>query len=415
MTVAGTAAPAVAVQAPPRRVSAPGGALILGADYRALGAARSFGRRGVPVAVIDEPAERLAAKSRYAHAAFTWPAAAPRRRVDYLLALAEEHDLRGWALIPSADETAALIARNHAELASHYAHTIPPWRVLRWAYDKRLTHGLAQRLGIACSRTVCPGADIDRIADLDCPFPAVIKPAVKRSFNRLTAAKAWRVDGPDELRRLYAEAMLLADAESLMVQELVPGGGDSQLSYAALCRDGEVIASLAARRTRQYPADFGRASTYVETIPCHDELASPSGRILRHIGFTGLIELEFKRDPRDGELKLLDMNPRLWGWHTLCARAGVDFPYLLWLALCGLPVPAVQARPGVGWLRFTTDTPTALREIARGRLGAWAYARSWASPHERAIFAWDDPRPGLWELPLLTRTLVRRLARREGV
>jgi len=30
------------------------------------------------------------------------------------------------------------------------------------------------------------------------------------------------------------------------------------------------------------------------------DIVEPSTRFLRRIGFTGLVELEFKRDPRDG-------------------------------------------------------------------------------------------------------------------
>jgi predicted ATP-grasp superfamily ATP-dependent carboligase len=245
-------------------------------------------------------------------------------------------------------------------------------------------------------------------------FPAVLKPAVKVSFNRLTAAKAWRVDDRPELLRRYADACTLVDPDVLIVQELVPGGGASQLSFAALCADGEPLASLTARRTRQYPADFGRASTFVETIEC-PEIVEPSLSLLRELRFTGLIELEFKRDERDGVFKLLDVNPRVWGWHTLCGRAGVDFPYLLWLLVSGEPVPATQARPGVGWLRFTTDTPTALKELAARRLPVREYARSLRRPRESAIFAWDDPLPGLSEVPLLAYVLGRRLVHGDAV
>jgi D-aspartate ligase len=174
------------------------------------------------------------------------------------------------------------------------------------------------------------------------------------------------------------------------------------------------VASLTARRTRQYPADFGRASTFVETVECPD-IVEPSKRLLREIGFTGLIEVEYKRDPKDGVFKLLDMNPRVWGWHTLCGRAGVDFPYLLWQQVCGETVPATAARTGVGWLRFTTDTPTALKELFGGRLKPREYLRSLRGPRESAIFAWDDPLPGVSELPILAYVLCRRALRGEGV
>ena len=72
------------------------------------------------------------------------------------------------------------------------------------------------------------------------------------------------------------------------------------------------------------------------------------------------------RDRRDGLLKLLDVNPRVWGWHSLCQRAGVDFPYLAYGFARAEPVPPATAQPGVRWLRLSTDLPTSLSEIARG-------------------------------------------------
>jgi len=136
----------------------------------------------------------------------------------------------------------------------------------------------------------------------------------------------------------YDEACKLVAPEMLMVQEVLPGWGESQFSYAALCRDGCPLASIVARRTRQFPMDFGRFSTYVETVE-EPQVVELGVRFLAAMRFTGLVEIEFKRDSRDGKFKVLDMNPRVWGWHTLCGRAGVDFPYLTWLLVRGEPVP----------------------------------------------------------------------------
>lgn len=394
-------------------MSRPKGALVLGADYRGLGVVRSLGRHGVRVWVLKEAEEPLGAISRFAERSLAWPEGGADARVAFLVELAERHDLAGWALFPTADETAALLARHHEALAEWYTHTSPAWNSVRWAYDKRLTYELADRVGVPAPRTVRPlGADAAAIVDI--PFPAVLKPAIKDSFNPLTVAKAWRVDSREELAERYREAAALMDPATLMVQELIPGGGESQFSFASLCVEGEPLAYLTARRTRQYPADFGRASTFVETLDM-PEIVEPSCRLLREIRFTGLIEVEYKRDPRDGVLKLLDMNPRVWGWHTLCGRAGVDFPHLLWLHVCGEPVPQTRPRAGVGWLRLTTDTPTAVKELLGGRLHPREYMRSLKRPRESAIFAWDDPLPGLLELPILAYVLYRRTLRGQGV
>jgi D-aspartate ligase len=393
--------------APPR------GALILGADYRALGAARSLGRRGVPVWVLAERGEPLATVSRYARRSMHWPEGGDEERAAYLRELAISNDIHGWALIPSTDCTAAMLARGYDVLAQQYTHTTPPWDVVRWTYDKRLTYELAKQVGVPCPHTAPAGRGFDPVT-VSMPFPAVLKPAIKEESNALTTAKAWRIDDRKDLERRYREACELVDPELLMVQELVFGGGEAQFSYAALCRDGVPLASLTARRTRQYPADFGRASTFVETVDC-PEVVEPSLRLLRELRYSGLIEIEYKRDPRDGVLKLLDMNPRLWGWHTLCARAGVDFPWLLWLLVCCEDVPSSRASAGVGWLRFTTDTPTVVKELLGRRLSVREYVRSLRRPRESAIFAWDDPIPGLAELPVLAYVLARRLLHGEAV
>ena len=144
--------------------------------------------------------------------------------------------------------------------------------------------------------------------------------------------------------------------------------------------------------------DFGRASTFVETVDA-PEIETPARRMLHALRYDGIVEIEFKRDPRDARAKLLDVNPRVWGWHTLGARAGVDFPYLLWRAVRGETVPRTHARTGVRWVRALTDVPTALREMRDGRLSVLEYARSLLPPIEFAVLAADDPVPALLEVP----------------
>lgn len=390
----------------------PTAALVLGSDYRALGVVRSLGRRGVPVRVLAGGDDRLASFSRYTEQAIEWPAG-ETARLELLERLAASGG-HTWALYPTSDEAAAFVARHHASLAPLLALTTPPWQVLRWVYDKRLTYELAAAVGVDHPWTISP-RDRDDLERRELCFPLVLKPAVKTAVNnRFTAAKAWRADDQATLLRLYDEASSLVGSDNLMVQELIEGEGASQLSYAALAESGTVLYSLAARRTRQYPADFGRASTFVETIE-DPGLAAPSRLLIERIGFSGLLEIEYKVDASTGRTRLLDFNPRVWGWHTLCARAGIDFPWLLWLRLRGAPAPPCEARPGIRWVRISTDMPTAAREIVRRRLSAREYFSSLLPPHESAVFARDDPRPGLVELPLLARTLARRARSTRGL
>ena len=379
------------------------GAVVTGASYRALAVVRSLGRRGIKVRVVRSDEHALAASSRYAQSPLGEPGAWGPRQVGHLLELAEREHLGGWVLIPTHDEEAALIARHRDELAGSYRVTTPAWETLRAAYDKRVTHMLGARLGLDQPWTVFPDGEAE-LEQAEGRFPVVIKPAYKADANGLTIAKAWRADDPGQLRCLYRKACALVDPEILMLQQLVAGNGRSQLSYAALCSDGDVVAGLAACRVRQYPMDFGRASSCVETID-DPTLGRDAGRLLAAMRFTGMVEVEFKRDPVTGSNMLLDVNPRAWGWQSLGARAGVDFPFLLWRLATGDEVPATRAVAGVRWVRAGTDLLAVAGELAAGRLSLRDYARSLRRPLEFAVFAPDDPLPSL-VAPLLAARLV---------
>jgi predicted ATP-grasp superfamily ATP-dependent carboligase len=182
------------------------------------------------------------------------------------------------------------------------------------------------------------------------------------------------------------------------------------MSFAALADAGRPVASLSACRARQYPMDFGRESTFVFTID--DPAVEASAlRLLQQLRYSGLVEVEFKRDARDGGLKLLDINPRVWGWHSLGPRAGVDFVHLYWRQLHGEELAPARARAGVRWMRASTDLPTCALELAARRMAPRDYLRSLRRPLERAMFSLDDPLPGLLDMPLLLASMLRRRLR----
>jgi D-aspartate ligase len=385
------------------------GALVMDADYRGLAVVRSLGRRGIPVWVLKHGDQLLATLSRYNRRTVDWPSQDGEENVNFLVCLAERENIRDWVLFPTGDEGAALVARNYQKLGEYFQLTTPPWDVLQWVYDKRLTYQLAEKIGVDHPKTLYP-ASREQVEAINCDYPVILKPAYRSSFNRFTASKAWRADSRGQLLARYDEARTLVDPGALMIQEIIPGGGESQFSYTALCRDGRPLASLTANRVRQIPMDFGRASTFVETI--EDTAASTTAiRLLQELRYTGVVEVEFKRDPRDAKLKLLDINPRVWGWQSLCGSAGVDYPYLLWLLTLEQTIPETKAAVGVRWVRMSTDAPTAIREILRGRLSLRAYLRSIRSPLSAAIYAPDDPLPGVLEIPLLAYMLGKRVIR----
>ena len=311
-----------------------------------------------------------------------------------------------WVLFPTRDETVVTIAANREVLLRDFRVPMPELASIRRAWDKRETYRLAEQMSIPTPRTWFPRVEADlRAISADGPF--VVKPAIKEHFFYATGAKAWRADTRPQLIASFRRAAEIVSPEEIIVQELIPGGGQEQYAYCAFFRAGRAVASMTVRRRRQHPSDFGRASTYVETV-CLPELAELSVRFLRAISYYGLVELEYKHDPRDNVYKLLDVNARTWGYHTLGRTAGVDFPYLLYRDQVGDQVDEVHARPGVRWVRLATDLPNAVRDIRAGTLRSLDYLRSLRGVDTEAVFSLRDPLPGFYEIALLPYLAVRR-------
>jgi len=393
------------------------GAFILGADYRSLGMARSLGRHGVTTWVAVEEADDIATHSRYVARSIPWPGTFDTDQTEFLLHLAEDEGIKGWVLFPTGDKSADFVSRHIAELEQSYLLTTPPVEQFEIAQDKRKVYARAEQLGIGVPRTWYTDS-LDEAAALDLQYPVILKPATGAITNPISDTKVWLVESRDDMLTRYAEAAEVMHTGHVMIQEIIPGDGENQLSFASTCHNGEVVAFLTARRLRQIPVDFGRASTFVETFDI-PEIVEPAQRIIADLALEGLVEIEFKRDARDGELRLLDVNVRAWGWHAIGAAAGVDFPYLAYRVAMGLPVERAQGRSGVRWVRLTTDLPTSAKEIVRGRMKIGPYLKSLRPPLEGPIAAKDDPKPALMELPVLAKRMftspkmLRRLSGRK--
>jgi len=382
------------------------GAIVIGGEHPGLGIARSLGRRGIPVCVIDDQ-HSISQFSRYvSRVVRVKDLRDEHNTVDNVMEVGQRYGMKGWVLFPTRDETVVAFSRHRDRLAEFFRVTTPGWDTVKWAWDKKNTYDRAAELGIPVPQTYNPRTEEELVA-LYSRLPLAIKPAIKENFFYATGAKAWRAETPAQLHDLFLKASRQIRPEEILVQEIIPGGGERQYSYCAFFRDGEAQSTLIAKRMRQHPREFGRAATYVETIE-FPEIEEISERFLKAIDYYGLVEVEFKQDPRDGQFKLLDVNARTWGFHSIGIPAGVDFPYLLFADQLGYPVPHSRARAGVGWLRAVTDFPTVLSDFWDRELKASAYWSSLKNTRAESVFCLQDPMPSVAEIFMLPYLITKK-------
>ena len=382
------------------------GALVIGGDHPGLGVARSLGRRGIPVYVLEDQLS-VSQFSRYVTRVIRVDNIRNERStVDAVLKAGHQFGLNGWVLFPTRDEHVAAFSHSRRELSEFFRVTTPCWEMTKWSWDKKNSYELADKLGIPIPQTwnIRTSNELPTLYDR---LPLAIKPAIKENFFYATGAKAWRANTPEELQQLFEKAASQIKVEEILIQEIIPGDGEQQYSFCAFCRNGQVHSSLVARRLRQHPREFGRAATYVESIemPLVEEL---SERFIKSVDHYGLIEIEYKRDFRDGRYKLLDVNARTWGFHSLGLAAGVDFPYLLFADQMGLQIEACRGRASVGWLRLITDLPTAFGDLVGGHLSVRSYIKSLQNTRIESVFCKEDPLPSLSEIALLPYLAMKK-------
>jgi predicted ATP-grasp superfamily ATP-dependent carboligase len=380
------------------------GAVILGSDFKALGIVRSLGRRGIPCVVIDD-LPRSAWFSRFATKVFQWeglmggPAFA-----DFLITLAAQQPLRSWVLVPAQDDALEFVARHCQRLSTSYRLVTPDWEILRWAHDKRLLYQVAAELLIPYPRTWYPTGP-DDLDDLEISLPAIIKPSISIGLQYALGRKVLPVRSRAQLAESYQVAIGILSPEALMVQEQVPGNGRTQYSAVVFCKDGRVLAGMTARRSRQYPVDYGLASSFVEAMEVPPLLAL-ADRLVSRLRLSGMVEVEFKHDHRDGEYKLLDINVRPWGWHTLCIASGLDFPSMLYDDAIGAPIAPAIPRYGRRWRRLVTDLPAAWQELSRGMSSPGDVLGSLLARAVPSVFDWRDPMPLVGDLLVVLRRAI---------
>jgi predicted ATP-grasp superfamily ATP-dependent carboligase len=382
----------------------PRGAVVLGADFQALGLIRSLGRHGVPVYVCASMLD-VARFSRYSARYFKLPARGGERLLEFLLELGRSESLTGWLLVPNDDEQVEFISEHRGVLGRIFTLAVPDEQAVKIVADKRLTYRFASEHGVAIPATWNPRSE-EEVAAVECEFPAIIKPARRNPFLRLTGRKAYRAENKDELIALHRRLSKIVPREDLLVQEMIPGGPENLYSFAALAEEGEAMAWLVANRRRQHPMDFGRATTFARTIS-NPALEAIGRRLLKLLSFRGLCEVEFMRDERDGTYKFLEINARIWGWHSLGAAAGVDFPYLLYLNALHRPLEATPFKVNAKWVRLLTDLPTVVSGLLRGQMRLTDVLDSYRGLRSDAVYSSDDPFPFFMEI-LLIPYLIRK-------
>jgi D-aspartate ligase len=294
------------------------------------------------------------------------------------------------------DGQVLLVSRHRERLSKAFRFVVADATLLEDLLDKGRFQVLAQRHGLPVPAARCFDPAALEPAALGLRFPLIIKPLTRldRWNDSFGLRKALCAENIEALRALWPQ--LRAVGLTLLAQEFVPGAEARIESYHCYVdAHGRIAGEFTGRKIRTYPLSYGH-TTALEITDAAD-VRSQGRDSIERLGLTGVAKLDFKRDPQ-GNLRLLEINPRFNLWHHPGTLAGINIPALVYADLTGSPrPPATRVKAGVRWCRPWKDLPAA--RAAGMPLTRWA---SWTLGCEaKSTLSWDDP------LPFLRSTFYR--------
>jgi D-aspartate ligase len=370
-------------------------AVVFGLLHAGLSIVRSLGRAGIPVEGVALSGHEFGLRSRYLR----------RRAVvdgndDLLEALrAASRDGRP-VLFPERDENVELVLRRWGEIRELADVTLPddPGAVRRLR-RKDVLPEVAREAGVDAPRTVRAESP-EQIREAGLRPPVLLKAVEGQDFALSFGEKAFVANDFDEAVAGWKRAK--ERGFDTIVQELVPDSHEHVYSlFTYIGRDGEPLASVVGRKIRQGPLRFGTSAVFASG---HDDEVHELGhRLLRSAGYTGLAHVELVRDPRDGGLKLLEVNTRPPIWAGIALGRELGIAQVAYEDLTGhAPGPERTMRDEVTWVYLAKDVWVSAQMARRRELPPREFLRHYLNRKKvRATFAADDPAPAVASLGYL--------------
>lgn len=382
-----------------------------------LGVARNLGRNGVRVYCVAEQKSEIA-YSRYCRRFFDVPQiekskdvlraflSSIKRELPYPAVLFPCSDLFCISLSQLEDEPTG-------ELNDQYVTFGGPEAVGTLVNKNKFYRSL-DKYGIPHPTTYFPETfqDTENISK-QVEYPIYLRPSISQIFGERFQKKGFVARSQAELIRYYNLAS--RNGFEVTIQEIIPGPATNLVGingYFNKMRDPQAF--FAYRRLREYPQRFGNNSL-IESIPISDVLCLKETveNYLKKLRYHGIFEAEFKKDQRDGNFKLLEINARSWWQNSFPTKCGINLILMAYLDAIGKKTDYVDTyRTGVKWLFFINDLFSSMEMLHERQISVREWLSSFRKTEDYAYLSADDPLPLIASLLFVSRKYTRELRTR---
>ena len=362
-----------------------------------LGAVRCLGRAGVPVVWMDAISRHVGFHSKYCKG-IVCPDLRKHSQdyIDFLMEIGDILQYKG-VLFPIRDIEVMTMLRHKSELQKFFHIPMAELPISEKLLNKNLFYKTLKKQDMPHAKTFVSSdqSDIKNIAK-EIQYPCILKPFHSARFVLEFGTKVFIAYSVKQLEQLYQKA--LEKHYDVVIQEIIPGNVRNMCGMNAYYDKTFVPHGVFNyQRIREWPHGMGNGCFIESTkIPVLEKILTP---LIKKIGYYGIVDAEFKLDPRDNVYKLIEINSRCWMQSSLSARCGANIPFLAYLDAIGKELPpSFEIKDHLKWVFIGEDVRSAIKSVANNDLSLLEWFKSYRGTIEFSILASDDLIPFFYSL-----------------
>lgn len=218
-------------------------------------------------------------------------------------------------LLPMTDDAAEIISKNKAVLSKIVKFIMPDYDVFTKGYNKKQLMNVCENHNFPHPKTIELNSDkINTTSSIN--FPALIKPDITCGARGLTL-----VNNIEEFHKQYP--IINAQYGDCCLQELIPQGGAQVEVQLLVGKNNELLFSSVIYKYRWYPEKAGSSCCCISVK--NEEIVTICYELMKKIGWQGFADFDTIEDPRDGKLKIMELNPRVPACVKTGIKSGIDW------------------------------------------------------------------------------------------
>jgi D-aspartate ligase len=172
-------------------------------------------------------------------------------------------------------------------------------------------------------------------------YPIIAKPNIRRyssnkinnNYNTLDNLRLKILNNKDELLQ-YCKINKKV-LPNIIFQEFVYGNSNDMYTIGIYAKSGVIKIMFTGHKIRGFPALYGDCIVG-ESYILPNIIINIATKIIKKLKYTGIAEIEFKKDSKSKKYKLIEINPRSWSWIGITSKMEKSIPYYAYLDLLNI-------------------------------------------------------------------------------